>query len=220
MPGAAVVAIYADGSPNWITGILGILKAGAAYCPLDPAWPAQRRQAVCELSEAEALLVPQSMQHRDCVQGTTPIPVLVVGDITHGGAEDEALSRGPPSPTLFIVFTSGTTGKPKGVPVSHRGFLALQSNPVARFFVQPGHRIAQFMSPAFDCCANEVFSALLHGAALVLRDAEHPYAHLKTVDIANLTPSVLGVLDESEYANLTIVCALCPPVPACMLLSH
>ncbi|KAF7596694.1 hypothetical protein BBP40_000617 [Aspergillus hancockii] len=204
-PGAKVVTIYADGSSAWIISILGILKAGAAFCPLDPAWPKSRIQATCILSGAHAMLVPRRFQ-LECLSGIS-LPMIVIEDILTQGESPspQALSLATAGETFFIVFTSGTTGQPKGVPVSHRGFLALQSNPVARFFVEPGHRIAQFMSPAFDCCANEIFSALLHGAALVLKDPEHPYAHLKRVDIANLTPSVLGVLDETEYQNISIL---------------
>lgn len=61
------------------------------------------------------------------------------------------------------------------------------------------------MSPAFDYCNMEIFSALLHGVTLVLRDPSDPYAHLSRVNTATITPSVLAVLDVNQFPNLEIV---------------
>ncbi|KAH6698344.1 hypothetical protein BKA61DRAFT_583180 [Leptodontidium sp. MPI-SDFR-AT-0119] len=206
------VAIHADGSLNWIIGILGILKAGSTYCPLDLQYPLARRNDIVHLSNANGLLLPFSKQRKDqppfCgrILGVDEILESVAGKVIHDihvdSWEDDTI----------LVFTSGTTGKPKGVPISNLGLLALQSNPEATLFTLPGRRIAQFMSPAFDYCTNEIFSALLQGGTLVLRDPANPYEHLKRANTATVTPSLLAVLEPSDYPNLDIVCATGEPV--------
>ncbi|KAK5988153.1 Nonribosomal peptide synthetase verP [Cladobotryum mycophilum] len=205
---ARAVAIYGDGTTGWILGLLGILKTGRIYAPLDPKWPMDRRAAVCEKSGATAVLLPSTSQRNEV---PSDMQVLAVDSILNDEKGQGNVTRLPdtasPDSDLVIVFTSGTTGTPKGIPISNRGFLSLQSNPEATMFAAPGRRIAQFMSPAFDYCNVEIFSALLHGATLVLRDPLNPYAHLAKVNTVTMMPSVLSVIDPNDFPNLEIVYA-------------
>ncbi|KAH0490127.1 hypothetical protein TgHK011_001610 [Trichoderma gracile] len=207
---AAAVAVYGDGSVGWLLGLLGILKTSRAFVPLDPKWPMERKAMVLKASGAAAVLVPNSTQQDD-VPIIAGKKALVVDDMLSEATGKQDIERlpdvGSPGSVLVYIFTSGTTGVPKGIPTTNRSFLAFQSNPEATMFAAPGRRIAQFMSPAFDACNEEIFSGLLHGATLVLRDPADPYAHLQRVNTVTMTPAVLSVLEPDDYPGLEIVYA-------------
>lgn len=137
--------------------------------------------------------------------------------------KDQELDHVHPLPSIhpgspaYICFTSGSSGKPKGVLCRHGGLVAFQRDPDVRLRARPGWRIAQTMSPSFDGSIHEMFSALSYGATLVLpRDECDPLGHLAAdVDAAVLTPTVAAALrpDAPELARLTAVYLIGEAVP-------
>ncbi|KAJ3057633.1 hypothetical protein HK102_011000, partial [Quaeritorhiza haematococci] len=104
----------------------------------------------------------------------------------------------------YIIFTSGTTGRPKGVMIPHRGLVNLVCNEPGNLCAAPGRRVAQFMNISFDGAVMEIFAALCNGATLVLSGPE-AIEMMKTVDCTIVTPTALASLDPEEHANLMYV---------------
>ncbi|WP_344875795.1 condensation domain-containing protein, partial [Allokutzneria multivorans] len=142
-----VVALVLPRSPELITAMLAVGKAGGAYLPVDPAYPAERRAFV--LADAKPVLVLDEV----------PDPV---GDSSDLGVPVDA------DHAAYVIYTSGSTGRPKGVVVSHSGVASLARLHADRFGFGLGARVLQFASPSFDVSFGDIVGALSSGAALVL----------------------------------------------------
>ncbi|MDI5965002.1 amino acid adenylation domain-containing protein [Streptantibioticus silvisoli] len=163
------VGLCVERSPLMVAALLGILRAGAAYVPLDPEYPVGRLRYVLSDTGATVLLTEEHLV------GLFPDHdgQLLVLDAQDGAPP--AAPAGPPPAArghdvAYVIHTSGSTGRPKGVMVTHRS-LANHSRAVNRTFrLGPGDRVLQCRSLSFDAAAEELFPPLLHGAALVLGD--------------------------------------------------
>ncbi|WP_367127293.1 amino acid adenylation domain-containing protein [Saccharothrix sp. HUAS TT1] len=143
-----VVAVAMPRSVDNVVARLAVLKTGAAYLPIDPAYPADRIAFM--VSDAGPLLVLDALPGLDGLPATAP---------------DVAIR---PEDPAYVIYTSGSTGKPKGVVVPHRGLPAFSAAEVEHFDVRPGDRVLQFSSPSFDASVLELCMALPAGAALVV----------------------------------------------------
>ncbi|EGD97620.1 hypothetical protein TESG_05025 [Trichophyton tonsurans CBS 112818] len=207
-----VVCAHADRSSNWIVGMMGILKAGGVYCAVDGGLPQEARDIIFSASGANIFLIPSETDKGVC---PAVCKTLLVTDELVTREEVPLPRRHSPHPeaNAYLCFTSGSTGKPKGVMCSHEGLVAFQRDLEVRLFAQPGHRVAQIMSVAFDGSIHEIFSTLSYGATLVLQSGGDPFAHLNDVDSAILTPSMARVLNPAHYDRLSSVYLVGEPVP-------
>ncbi len=145
-PGA-IVALSAARTPDLIVRMLAVLQAGAAYLPLDPAYPQERRDFM--VADSGATIFP-------------PLP---------GGSEGpgEAGFVVAAESAVYVIYTSGSTGRPKGVVVPHRAIASFVRAARETYGLGPGDRVLQFASISFDTSAEEIWPALASGATLVLR---------------------------------------------------
>ncbi|MEU4160010.1 amino acid adenylation domain-containing protein [Actinoplanes sp. NPDC026670] len=164
-PGARV-GIVLDRSPDLVAALLGVLRAGAAYVPVDPMIPPGRIAGT--FADAGVTVV---LSHSDLTAKVSGVeaPVLFVD-----GHDDPAPATGDPAVSgtdvAYLIYTSGSTGEPKGVEVSHASLVNFTLHAAEQYGIGPQDRVLQFASVAFDTSAEEIFPALLRGARVVLRD--------------------------------------------------
>ncbi|GGK03630.1 hypothetical protein GCM10010123_36950 [Pilimelia anulata] len=167
-----VVAVCADRVADLPADLLGVLLAGAAYLPLDPALPAARLAAMVDRSGAVLALAPP--ERASLLAGSAaPVldPAAVLADRPAAAAARTAAAATPrPDGRAFVVYTSGSTGRPKGVEVTHRGLAAVVAAMGDRLALTAADRVASVASISFDIFGLDLFGALTAGAALVLVD--------------------------------------------------
>ena len=155
-------------SPALLTGLFGILRAGGAYVPLDPDYPAERLALL--LAAAQVAVV---VSEEAALPPGAPADARTVLLDRDRSAIDRESSAAPCGRTAlessaYVVFTSGSTGVPKGVVALHGGLAGFSQAVVDAVGLGPGHRMLQFASPSFDASALQIFPTLISGATLVL----------------------------------------------------
>jgi amino acid adenylation domain-containing protein len=194
-PGARV-ALCLDRSLEVVVGLLAILKAGAAYVPVDPTYPASRLSFLIHDSQAQALLtqrsiaatLPQLATNVICLDADWPA-------IAIESSRNLAPAPGPDD-LAYVMYTSGSTGNPKGVLVPHRAVLRLvKNNSFASF--SAGEVFLQLAPLSFDAATFEIWGALLNGGRLVLAPA------------GRVTPEDIGALiQQYNVTTLWLTAAL------------
>ncbi|MFD9960610.1 amino acid adenylation domain-containing protein [Amycolatopsis sp. NPDC058986] len=195
----SVVAVCFRRTPEWVIAFLGVLKAGAAYLPVDPQYPAERIAYMIEDSGCELVLTDAATRRT--------LPALHVPIAEPDLLDDGDVRPSPPrsAQSACIIYTSGSTGRPKGVSVSHGGFASLIEQ-AGSIGIGPRSRILQAASPGFGASVWELCSSLLSGATLVLaaEDDLEPGRRLtdtmtaKAISHATLTPAVVAALEPSS----------------------
>ncbi|RMS24706.1 non-ribosomal peptide synthetase, partial [Pseudomonas syringae] len=201
------VAICVERGPAMIIGLLGILKSGAGYVPLDPAYPLERLVYTLGDSAPVALLSQQS------VQQTLPVCEVPLIYLDDADLQDESVCNPQvpvkPADLAYVIYTSGSTGLPKGVMVEHRNVARLFSATEDWFGFNEQDVWALFHSFAFDFSVWEIWGALLHGGRLLIvpqlvsRSPEDFYTLLCSagVTVLNQTPSAFRQLIAAQAEN-------------------
>jgi amino acid adenylation domain-containing protein/non-ribosomal peptide synthase protein (TIGR01720 family) len=164
------VALAVERSPEMVVGMLGILKTGAAYVPLDPEYPRERLAFMLE--DSRALMVVTRSESASALPASDARRILL--DKAAAAIERRSASA-PPSAAVaespaYAIYTSGSTGRPKGVLVSHRGIVNRLLWQQHEFPLDPSDRVLQKTPLSFDASGWEVFLPLLAGARLELAE--------------------------------------------------
>ncbi|KAJ1976921.1 hypothetical protein H4R35_002496, partial [Dimargaris xerosporica] len=194
--------------PATIAALFGVLIAGAAFVPIDPTYPMDRIAYILNdcgikhvLYHAEDTAVAAAVrQHTQCT--THAFDELLQ---SHSPADVVALplSTIQPNHLAYILYTSGSTGQPKGVMIEHHSLATLVQQVSECTTIQPGSRHLQMLALTFDSALGDIFFTLCHGATLVLHQGIVESLH--HVESTITTPSLLSMLDPTQYPNLTSI---------------
>ncbi|MEV0695656.1 non-ribosomal peptide synthetase [Streptomyces sp. NPDC050388] len=195
----SVVGLAAGRTVAATAGIWGVLKAGAAYLPLDPAHPDQRLSGLLQDARASVCLVESALAKRDLVP--VGCEAAVLEDLADRGGRPSATGVRPED-LAYVIYTSGSTGRPKGVEVEHAQLTVFADWAIPTYGVDDTTRFPLFTSLAFDLSNTALFLPLLVGGsiALVPDDIDHVVLReMLTSSGANalkLTPTHLDLISR------------------------
>jgi len=164
-----LIGVCMERSIEWIVSLLGVMKAGSAYVPVDPHYPSERIAYMLQDSGVETVIVSGDTEPliKECSAAATVLVEAADIDEVAGEARLALPSVGT-NDLMYVIYTSGSTGKPKGVMVPHRAVVNHCLGVIDRFELQPTDRVLQFTSVSFDVAVQEIFPTLIRGATLVL----------------------------------------------------
>jgi amino acid adenylation domain-containing protein/non-ribosomal peptide synthase protein (TIGR01720 family) len=203
-----IVALCVPRSLSMAVGVLGILKAGAAYLPIDPSTPDERKHFMLADSGVRMALTMAATPGIDASWQGEQLPLDTLWPVIAQGSELAPTTGVRPQNAAYVIYTSGSTGQPKGVMVPHQGASNLAEALRPLFGVRPGERTLQFARISFDASVWEMLMAWSAGATLCLMQAHEAGDDLAQtlsdleVNVATLPPSVLGLLDGVDLPKL------------------
>ncbi|MCA9958580.1 MAG: AMP-binding protein, partial [Anaerolineales bacterium] len=213
------IALFLQRSIPMIVGIMGALKAGASYVPQHiGVAPEAHLKYVLDIASIDVILTLSHLQHLlPEVDGRI---VIAVDKIMQEPFADETEYTTPFVPetavsrdnTCFIIFTSGTTGNPNGVQVTHGNVGNILLTEPGNLGIRPGMKVGQILSIAFDMAAWEILGSLCNGATLVIRGKDFMET-VRQVDVVISTPSILSTFDTEQSHNVQVVAVAGEPCP-------
>ncbi|NJO59427.1 MAG: amino acid adenylation domain-containing protein [Richelia sp. RM2_1_2] len=217
------VGIMTLRGPLMFVGILGILKAGGTYVPLDPMYPQERINYILEHAQIKILLSQNSLTEKlaECSLQQLSLETLMFLDNGHSNEYENKIAQinkqtwsnysdskppcvNTPDDLMTVLYTSGSTGKPKGVMLNHRGYMNRLVWMQKTFQLQPGDRVAQKTSCCFDISVWEIFWPLMYGSTVCsigTKTVKNPWLLAQwlkdnRINIMHFVPSLFG-----EFCN-------------------
>jgi len=214
------VALLLPRSVEVYVSLLGILKTGAAYVPLDPDYPADRIGFVLTDCAARVLITTKDLSGR-ATGFSGRIVCLEENPTLRLCSEEQPEAMVGSEDVAYVIYTSGTTGRPKGIEVEHHSVCHLVRTEAEIFQVQPLDRVYQGFSIAFDASVEEIWLAFYAGATLVAATREMVYAGPELprllgeagVTVLSCVPTLLAMMDADMPSVRLLILGgeVCPP---------
>ncbi|MFW6333601.1 MAG: non-ribosomal peptide synthetase, partial [Thermodesulfobacteriota bacterium] len=205
------IGVFLERSERPTVAMLGVMKAGGAYLPLDPSYPKDRLRYMIDDSGCSVLLTESGT--KDALRELSDSVRLVdVQELPEFKADNPRTATGP-NHLAYVIYTSGSTGRPKGVMVEHGGFVNMAFSHISLIGITGEDRILQFSTCSFDASMYETFIALFSGSALIcvqkstINDPEKLINEIQKsqVTAALIPPSYIPILGFEGLRNLRIL---------------
>ena len=215
VPDEAIIAICMSPSFEMIIAVLGVLKAGCAYLPMDPSYPQARLKYMVEDSRAAMVLLQEKLSPafdeidgNKCFLDSLEMQAMLAQETAENPDVNISMDH-----LAYVIYTSGSTGKPKGSLLIHRGLCNLAQFMIQYTDLSPDSRQLQFVSFGFDASVMEIFSVLTSGAMLCLAKRERLSSAIELLDLLRsekithtmIPPSMLNLLEVGELPDLEVV---------------
>nr|UVI58168.1 non-ribosomal peptide synthetase [Aspergillus subramanianii] len=208
----AFVPLLFEKSKWTVVAILAVLKSGGAFLLLDPSFPDERLQSICQ--QVGARLILSSRDYANRSEGLIPRSVVVDETLQSSPSPSSMLPSSDTNKAAYAVFTSGSTGRPKGVVISHAAYASGAKAHTEPASILPTSRVLQFSSYAFDASIIEHLTTLMAGACIcIISDTERSNSLSEAVAARNanwtwLTPSVVRKMDPQDFPSLKHLCLM------------
>jgi amino acid adenylation domain-containing protein len=207
-----IIALQLESSEWMIITILGVMKAGGAYLPIDPDCPESRMQYMLEDSRAKVLLASEETFFNAMMAYGSLLPVLPLDAMTGGSSQNPECSL-KQDHLAYVIYTSGSMGQPKGTLLAHRGIVNMALNQIRLFDIISGDRVLQFTNYTFDASVHTSTMALLSGAALIIAKEEvihSPKNFLRlisdqAVSVMALPPGFLATFNREKLGKVRLL---------------
>lgn len=205
------VAVLAERSIASVIAMLAIVKAGAAYVPIDPALPVARMVAMASRADCRLVLADPGLRIATPELGvrTASIDELIAA-VRHRLGGEAFVDRGAANEVAYVIFTSGSTGEPRAVMVEHAGFVNMSLGQIDALGLDATDRVVQFASPSFDASLANMFMALFAGGTVLLPPSSAlqslsiflEYLADSGATVVTLPPTYLRALERAPLAAI------------------
>jgi iturin family lipopeptide synthetase A len=204
------VALLMERSLSMVVGLLGILKAGAAYVPIDPGYPEARIAFIVEDAAALTVLTQRSLLPR--LPATASQPLCIEHPFSSSGERAPSAEASGPGNLAYVTYTSGSTGRPKGVCIEHRSIVNYVLGVADRLRFEPGMHYAMVSTIAADLGNTVLFPALATGGCLHVISQERAesqarlaeYFGRERIDVLKIAPSHLAALQGGSHPEAVL----------------
>ncbi|MFD0888340.1 AMP-binding protein, partial [Streptosporangium algeriense] len=206
-----LVGISVERSIEAIVAVLGVLKAGGVYLPLDPDFPAERLRTMIDDARPPLLLTQEHLLGRLPETEAVVLPVERVIALAATRPETAPPIPGGPRDMAYVIYTSGSTGRPKGAAIEHRALCNIVIVGHRWYGVGPGSRVMQLYTMSFDGSVWEIFKTLTAGATLVIPDPDVQrspttlarHLHEQGITAMTMPPAAVVAVDPRAVPGLT-----------------